>query len=42
MGPAKTRRLAEKIRATVPFAMGIVTELEEHGADLAARHQDRS
>ena len=29
----------EKIRATVAFAMGILTELEEHGADLAARHQ---
>lgn len=29
----------EKIRATVAFAMGILTGLEEHGADLAARHQ---
>jgi hypothetical protein len=29
----------EKIRATVAFAMGVLTELEEHGADLAARHQ---
>jgi hypothetical protein len=28
----------EKIRATAAFAMGILTELEEHGADLAARH----
>ena len=27
----------EKIRATVAFAMGILTELEEQGADLAAR-----
>jgi hypothetical protein len=26
----------EKIRATVAFAMGVLTELEEHGADLAA------
>jgi hypothetical protein len=26
----------EKIRATVAFAMGILTELGEHGADLAA------
>jgi hypothetical protein len=29
----------EKIRATVAFAMGTLTELEEHGADLAAHHQ---
>lgn len=29
----------EKIRATVAFAMGILIELEEHGADLAAGHQ---
>lgn len=29
----------EKIRVAVAFAMGILTELEEHGADLAARHQ---
>jgi hypothetical protein len=29
----------EKTRATVAFAMGILTELEEHGADLAARRQ---
>jgi hypothetical protein len=29
----------EKIRATAAFAMGILTELEEHGADLTARHQ---
>jgi hypothetical protein len=29
----------EKIRATVAFAMGILTELEEHGADLAAGHR---
>ena len=29
----------EKIRITVAFAMGILTELEEHGADLAARRQ---
>ena len=26
----------EKIRATVAFTMGVLTELEEHGADLAA------
>ena len=26
----------EKIRITVAFAMGVLTELEEHGADLAA------
>ena len=26
----------EKIRTTVAFAMGMLTELEEHGADLAA------
>jgi hypothetical protein len=29
----------EKIRATVAFAMGILTELGEHGADVAARHR---
>ena len=29
----------EKIRATVAFAMGVLTELEEQGADLAARHR---
>jgi hypothetical protein len=29
----------EKIRATVAFAMGILTELEERGADLAARRR---
>jgi hypothetical protein len=29
----------EKIRATVAFAMGILTELEEQGADLAARRR---
>jgi hypothetical protein len=29
-------RWPEKIRATVAFAMGVLTELEEHGADLAA------
>ena len=29
----------EKIRATAAFAMGVLTELEEHGADLAARRQ---
>ena len=27
----------ERIRAAVAFAMGVLTELEEHGADLAAR-----
>src|SRR6266516_4770835 len=26
----------ERIRATVAFAMGMLTELEEHGADLGA------
>lgn len=29
----------EKIRATVVFAMGVLTELEEYGADLGARHR---
>ncbi len=29
----------EQIRAAVAFVMGIVTELEENGADLGARHQ---
>jgi hypothetical protein len=27
----------ERIRPTVAFAMGMLTELEEHGADLGAR-----
>jgi hypothetical protein len=29
----------ERIRATTAFAMGVVTELEELGADLGARHR---
>ena len=29
----------ERIRPTVAFAMGMVTELEEHDADLGARHR---
>jgi hypothetical protein len=29
----------EQIRAAVAFAMSMVTELEENGADLGARHQ---
>lgn len=29
----------ERIRATVAFAMGVLTELEEHGADLGAGQQ---
>jgi hypothetical protein len=29
----------EKIRVTVTFVMCVLTELEEHGADLAAGHQ---
>jgi len=29
----------EKIRTTVAFAMGMLTELEEHGADLTAGRQ---
>ncbi|MGH3405357.1 MAG: hypothetical protein ACRDRJ_23065 [Streptosporangiaceae bacterium] len=29
----------EQIRAAVVFVMGMVTELEENGADLGARHQ---
>ena len=29
----------EKIRATAAFAMGVLTELGEHGADLAARQR---
>jgi hypothetical protein len=29
----------ERIRATVAFAMGMLTELEEHGADLGAYHR---
>ncbi len=29
----------ERIRATVAFAMGMLTELEEHGADLGAGQQ---
>jgi hypothetical protein len=31
----------EQIRAGVAFAMGMITELEEHGADLGARHRVR-
>jgi len=31
----------EQIRAGVVFAMGMITELEEHGADLGARHRVR-
>jgi hypothetical protein len=31
----------EQIRAGVAFAMGMITELEEHGADLGARYQVR-
>jgi hypothetical protein len=31
----------EQIRATVAFAMSVLTELEEHGADLGARHRIR-
>jgi hypothetical protein len=30
----------EQIRATVAFAMSVLTELEEHGADLGARRID--
>ncbi len=29
----------ERVRATAAFAMGVVTELEELGADLGARHR---
>ena len=29
----------ERIRATTAFAMGMVTELEEHGADLGPGHR---
>jgi len=29
----------ERVRATAAFAMGMVTELEELGADLGARHR---
>ncbi len=29
----------ERIRATAAFAMGMLTELEDHGADLGAYHQ---
>ena len=36
VGPSGARGWPEKIRATVAFAMGVLTELEEHGADLAA------
>lgn len=32
-------RWPEQIRPAVAFAMGMVTELEEHGADLGARHR---
>jgi hypothetical protein len=29
----------ERVRATAAFAMGVLTELEDHGADLGACHQ---
>jgi hypothetical protein len=29
----------ERVRATAAFAMGMLTELEDHGADLGAYHQ---
>jgi hypothetical protein len=32
-------RWPEQVRPTAAFAMGMVTELEENGADLGARHQ---
>jgi hypothetical protein len=32
-------RWPEQIRPTAAFAMGMVTELEENGADLGARHR---
>lgn len=32
------RRWPEQIRPAVVFAMGMITELEENGADLGARH----
>ncbi len=34
-------RWPEQIRPAVAFAMGMVTELEENGADLGARHRVR-
>jgi hypothetical protein len=34
-------RWPEQIRPAVAFAMGMITELEEHGADLGARHRVR-
>jgi hypothetical protein len=35
------RRWPEQIRPAVAFAMGMITELEENGADLGARHRVR-
>lgn len=29
----------EQVRATAAFAMGMLTELEDHGADLGAYHR---
>ena len=34
-------RWPEQIRPTVAFAIGMITELEENGADLGARHRVR-
>ena len=31
----------EQVRTAVAFAMSVITELEEHGADLGARHRVR-
>ena len=31
----------EKVRPAVAFAVGILAELEDHGADLGARHRVR-
>ena len=35
------RRWPEQIRPAVAFVMGMITELEENGADLGARHRVR-
>jgi hypothetical protein len=35
------RRWPEQVRPTVAFATGMITELEENGADLGARHRVR-
>jgi hypothetical protein len=35
------RQWPEQIRPAVAFAMGMITELEENGADLGARHRVR-